>query len=543
MSKPLSMKKFPPSPRPALVTFLLLLLLYLPLGAWADKDFVMVTPAGDIELDPHHAYTTTEAQIFSALYEGLVTYHPATLEPLPGAAESWEVSEEGRVYTFTLRSGLQFHNGDPLTAADFRETWLRIMNPEERAEYASLLDVIQNAEPYRRGEITDPAQVGLAVRDERTLVVTLEQPAPHFLRILCHHSFSPLHKDYRTGRIPFRREDFIGNGPYRLAETTEEEIILKAAETYWEAEEVKLKTLRLLFPQSRQETTRLFNEDQVEWVTSGIDFSNLTRPEAFEVTPLFATYYYYFSNKESPWADPRVRRALAALLPWKDIRKEQLIPGDSLIPDIPYYPAAEKREDISSQEALALLDEAGFPEGRGLPAPVIAIPEGVEDRRISGLMKEAWEAQLPQLSREVTIRIYPYSQYYDALRTETYTLGTISWIGDFADPLTFLQMWTRDSNLNDSGYRNPAYDELVKEASGKTIPERYEMMSQAETLLLQNAQVLPVGHTPAFNLIDLRYIGGWFPNVLDIHPFKHLRHLSTLPIPGVVQAQPGAAVN
>ena len=209
------------------------------------------------------------------------------------------------------------------------------------------------------------------------------------------------------------------------------------------------------------------------------------------------------------------------------------IPTARLIPQLPSYPESKAITESSKAEGLQLLAEAGFPGGEGLPELVIKIPGSFESRRIALLMKQTWTEQL---SADVQIVEFSYDTYYDELKKEDYTLGTISWIGDFPDPLTFLQMWTSDSNLNDAGYSGPRFDDIIDRSMTETGKDRYRTLSEAESILLSDAVVLPVNHLPAWNVIDLFEIDGWFPNPLDIHPFKYFRkHLLPLD-PWIVRA-------
>jgi len=155
------------------------------------REFVVSFPQGNVQLNPIYSFTSSEAQIYSGLYEGLVSYHPETMEPEAAVAERWDVSEDRQEYTFYLRESARYWNGDPVTAEHFRDTWLKLIAPETDAAYNFLFDIIEGVREYRTGEITDTGEVGIAAVDGRTLRVTLRRPATHFLRILSHHAFVP----------------------------------------------------------------------------------------------------------------------------------------------------------------------------------------------------------------------------------------------------------------------------------------------------------------------------------------------------------------
>ncbi|MDC7239127.1 MAG: peptide ABC transporter substrate-binding protein [Spirochaetales bacterium] len=493
------------------------------LGA-QDRFTVNFSPS-KLSLNPQLGYTTSEAQIYTALYEGLVSYNPITLHPEAAMAESWDISEDGKTYTFHLREDLLWSNGDALTAGDIKDSWIKLLTPGKGADYASLLDIIKGARAYRTGR--GPADnVALRTPDNRTFVVELNKETPYFLQILCHYSFVPVHPSMNDSTSWWESDEIIVNGPYRFAESPSGAVFsLEKNPLYWDRETVGISNLRIQFSDDSETVMQQFRLYEVDWVASGWGSESLD-PDRLVLHPLFATSYYYFNNNEGPWSDPRVRTGLALILPWEKIRATSYLPSSRLVPSIPDYPSFSGIEQENIEQGLALLEEAGYPEGEGLPAITIRVPYA--DSVGVALMKEAWEKNL---KTEVVIDEVPFPGYFGSLKEEGYTLGQLTWIGDYADPMTFLQMWEEGSSLNDAGYYSEEFNRLLDEAVGD---DRYEKMSQAEKLLLMTAQVLPISHSPALNLIDLRFLDGWYPNVLDIHPFKYIRFKNDFDIPGTI---------
>ncbi|MFW6212041.1 MAG: ABC transporter substrate-binding protein, partial [Spirochaetota bacterium] len=304
---------------------------------------------------------------------------------------------------------------------------------------------------------------------------------------------------------------------------------------YWDARRIEIDTIRIDFNQDAEAVTSEFNEGSIDWVRGGIDFGNIERSEDLVINPLFATTYYQLSAHIEPFDDARVRRAFALALPWETIRDADVwfIPADSLVPEIPAYPEVTGIVDQDVDAALELLAEAGYPEGEGLPEIVITIPGELEDDVVAQAMVDTWSEAF---GATVTASTVPYPRYFSYVEEEDFMVSTISWIGDFADPLTFLDMWTTASNLNNSRFQNSEYDALVRDASGLTGDERYQMLSEAERMLLEDGVVLPVSHSPSVNLISLDLVTGWYANPLDIHPFKYLAFASGGPIPYVASA-------
>jgi len=493
------------------------------------KQFTVLFAPYKIEWNPHYAFTAIEAQVFTAIYEGLVAFHPATLRPVPGAAESWEFSEDNSRITFKLRENILWSNGERLSASDFRDSWLTILSPESKAEYASLFDDIVGAKEFRSG-LGLEKDVGIEAPDAATLVVSLKQPSPQFLSILCHYSFAPIHRDFMKLHDWSAIRSVPVNGPFIIRARSENEILFDKNPLYWDAESLSIDRLRIVFNNDADQIMEGFNRFEIDWVTSGIDGTQLAVPEALNITPQFSTTYFYFSNNSKVWTDSRVRRALTLLLPLDELREERMIPGVSLVPPIPNYPTAEANfppSDKRLEEAMKLLEEAGFPGGKGLPPTIIRVPP--EDP-VAAIMKDTWNKTI---GLDVVIEEIDFPNYYDSVRSGGYDLATLSWIGDYADPQTFLGMWDSQSSFNESGFSDPAYDALLSEAATLPHLERFERLREAESLLLTSCQVIPIEHYPAVNLIDLRFVNGWFPNVLDIHPFKNLSSRLGFDIPGV----------
>ena len=495
----------------------------------AGETFTAVFSEIEVDFNPHHTFTSTEAQLYTAVFEGLLSYHPQTLEPLPAAAESWEVSDDGLSYRFVLRRNLKYSNGDPLLARHFKDSWLSLMSPESGSEYGSLLDIIEKGVEYREGK-AKASEVGINIESSRVLEIKLKQKAPHLLKVLCHHSFAPVHPEQQKSN-QWDGTDVIVNGPYKFKERTEQYILFEKNRHYWDHENVEIDNVKIGFSNDMVENSLSFNRDEIDWLTDRFDINTLNIGEAIVLNPLFSTTYLFFSNKNEIWRKANIRKALALMLPWKEIRSSQMMPGATLIPSIPFYPSAEGIKVQNLEEALKLLKDEGYENGIGLPPIKIRMPESETMALIADLLKSSWEENL-QVEVSVESENYPY--YFNSLKRDDYTIGSLTWIGDYADPMTFLEMWLESSSLNDASYSNEEYDGKLSDASEGDFNERYKIMSEAESILLDSAQVMPLGHSPALNIIDLRFIEGWYPNVLDIHPFKYLKFKSSYQIPGTV---------
>jgi peptide/nickel transport system substrate-binding protein/oligopeptide transport system substrate-binding protein len=500
-------------------------------GESEAEEFVTSYLPTEIQFNPLRSFTSTEAQLYTALYEGLVSYHPLTLDPVPGAAERWEVSPDGLTYRFYIRRDARYSNGDRVTAEHFRATWLELLRPANESAYSFLFDVIDGVEEFRTGREPDAEEVGIYAEDPGVLRVELAHPASHFLDILCHHSFVTLHPDMLEASDWDALPEIVGNGPYRVESVAPEEIVFAKNEEYWNRGAVEIPQLRFVFSDDAAELTQRFNDEEIDWVAGGMLLDQVKYEDTIQVNPQFATTYFFMNTAQAGLGNPDVRRALALLLPWERIRSEDLhfIPATTLVPSVPYYPDVSGITDQRVAEGLGILEEEGFAAGEGLGPIVMRMPQGAEGDPVTNLVLEAWREHL---DIEIRLETIPYARYFESLSGDDYTVGQISWIGDFADPLTFLQMWTSESNLNDSGFTSEEFDELIQSSMSQTGNRRFQTLAESEQLLLDSAVVLPVSHAPAINLIDLNRVDGWFPNPLDIHPYRYLEFAGRRPLPG-----------
>jgi peptide/nickel transport system substrate-binding protein/oligopeptide transport system substrate-binding protein len=501
-----------------------------------SRDELTVTVSkNEVELDFRKSYLASEAQLFTALYEGLFSYHPFTMEPVLAAADRWELSDDKKQWTFTIRQDARFQNGDPVTAENFRAAWFSTLSPERDAPYSSLFDIIEGAKEYRTGASRNADKIGIIAAGERTLVVKLNTPASFFPSMLCHHSFSPIHPSMLNIE-DWSKQLPVSNGPFHIAEIGEDKIVLAKNNYYWDASSVSLNKITLKYTEDGDKASSLWNSGEARWISGEVNLGALTDRSGIQVNAMFATHYYFIRSAEKPWNDYRVRRALVLALPWNEIRAGYFLPAKTLIYPLPGYPelAGLSGDDDEIEEAVKLLAEAGFPGGAGLPDLVIRITPSQEAARIGGLMAYTWKEKL---GVPVRVEVVPYNRYFQALKTGGYTVGFSTWIGDFADPYTFLQMWRRDSNLNDAHYDDDDYEALLEKSMLEEGEKRWAILAEAEQLLLDRGSVLPISYSPAINIVDSGELAGWFPNALDIHPFKYLAFRSFRPLPGVVMAK------
>ncbi|MDR2966102.1 MAG: peptide ABC transporter substrate-binding protein [Treponema sp.] len=502
----------------------------------ALDELTVVFSNHDIELDFRKSYFASEAQIFTGIYEGLFSYHPITLEPVPAAAERWVLSEDKKQWTFTIRNNARFWNGDPVRAEDFRAAWISLIHPDLNSPYSSLFDVIEGARDYRNGVEKNPDNVGIIAQNERTLIVKLNAPASFFPAMLCHHSFSPIHSSMleKTSWNPVSSQSNwtspVSNGPFRITTMNNESIVLLKNERYWDKDRIALNKIIIKFAKNGDESANLWNSGEARWIAGEVNIDALTDRSGIQVNVMFATHYYFIRSGEKPWNDYRIRRAMALALPWPDIRSRYYLPAETLIFPVAGYPEVKGISEADIEEAQKLMAEAGYAGGVGLPEIVIRLTPSIDAARISSLMAITWKEKL---GINVRVEVIPFDRYFASLKEDNYNIGSTTWIGDFADPYTFLQMWVKDSNLNDALFNDEDYEELINRSMMEEGETRMNTMAEAEKLLLDRGVVLPICFNPALNIVDTGELDGWYPNAMDIHPFKYLSFKGYRPLPGV----------
>lgn len=320
-------------------------------------------------LDPGLMTGNTEFNIASQLLEGLVQYDPETLKPIPGMATHWEISDDMLTYTFHLRQGAKWTNGDPVTAHDFVYSWERVLNPKLAAEYAYQLFYIKNGKNYYEKKIKDFSKVGVKAVDDSTLVITLEHPTAFWLDLLAFHTLLPVNKKCvdKYGEKWTRPENIVTNGPFKMTEwKPKDRIVMVKNEDYYEADKVKLTKIIAISIESDMTSIRMFETGETEWVrTIPVQVIDkwLGKP-VVHITPFLATYYYRFNVTKPPFNDKRVRMAFNLAVDKKAITdkilKQGQIPATTFVPPGTrgYIPPAGP--GYNPEKARKLLQEAGY---------------------------------------------------------------------------------------------------------------------------------------------------------------------------------------
>ena len=488
------------------------------------------------DIDPHVVTGVPEHHIIAALTEGLVAEDPVDLHPVPGVAEKWEVSEDGKVYTFQIRENAKWSNGDPVTSTDFAESYKRILTPALASKYAYMLFVMEGAEDYSTGKLKDFSKVGVKVINKQTLQIKLNAPTPYFLSLLNHYTWFPVHistvKKYdgltKRGSGWTKPENFVGNGAFNLKSwTLGRKLVVEKSPTYWDAKSTKLDEIHFFAIELETTQENAFRAGQLHNIYNlHIDKVATYKKEhadELRIKPHLASYFYRFNVNKKPCDDVRIRQALTMAIDRESIVKnvtkgEQMASTFFTPPGVGGYTArARFKEDV--EEAKKLLAQAGYPNGEGFPSLELLYNTTEGHRIIAEAIQQMWKKNL---NINVTLQNQEWKVYLDRQRQMDYQISRAGWTGDYPDPNTFLDMWTSWSQQNQTGWSDTKYDALIRKAAITKDPDaRLEVFQEAEEILMDQLPIIPIYiYTRVYALHPA--VKNWHANVLDHHPWKHI---------------------
>ena len=493
-------------------------------------------------LDPQTATGGAEFYILAALFEGLVSEDPQDGHPVPGVAEKWDISGDGKVYTFHLRRKAKWSNGDPLTAHDFLKSYQRIFSSNLRSEICGLLFPVKNAEAYYKGDISDFNEVGFKALDDFTFQVTLTYPTPYFLTLITLVPWFPVHLPTieKYGKIDDRENRwtrpgrFIGNGPFILSEwKINQVIVVKKNPNYWDRDQVRLQEIRFYPIESPDTEERAFRSGQLH-ITNKIPFSKIDvyrqkTPELLRIDPFLGTYLYIINVTKPILENKKVRQALSIAVDRKSIVEKITRGGEQPAysftpPDTGGY-TARAQIPMDIEIAKKLLAEAGYPNGKGFPPLEILFNTSENHKTIAEAIQQMWKKNL---NIEVQLVNQEFKVFLETRRQKNYQIcREVGWTGDYMDPSTFLDVFMTTGHNNYTGWSNPEYDRLIDQTIRIGNPqERLELFQKAEAILLDESPIIPIYFYTRPYLMHPS-VKGWYPVYVNNRPYKYVYLEST----------------
>ncbi len=483
-------------------------------------------------LDVHLAQGTPSSHIQRDLFEGLIT-EKADGTLIPGAAERWEVSDDGLVYTFHLRADGRWSNGDPVTAQDFEFALKRLVNPATAAPYAFIVNPILNAPEISSGRLKDVDALGVKALDDRTLQITLSKPTPYFLGLLTHSTTFPVHRRtlLEKGSQWIKPGNLVSNGAYKLVEWEPQSHIKLVKNPYFhDAANVRIDTVYFVNTEDVATEVKRYRAGELDYTStvalSALKWIKENIPDELHAAPGLVIQYYDINMRREKFKDPRVRKALMLaidrrILVDKILRQGQ-IPAFTMVPPIVANHQQWEPEwaGMSQAERLALaqklIAEAGYTRDNPLKVEILYnTSESI--KKLAVAIAAMWK----RLGVKTTLRNEEWKALINSRNLKQYEIARDAWVGDYNDPYTFLEIFRSDAGpMNTPDYRNPEYDALLDAANRELdLNKRAGILRRAEEVLISDLPVIPLYFGVNTHLVK-PYVKGYADNAGNWHPTR-----------------------
>ena len=456
-------------------------------------------------LDPLKAVGLPEIQVIRDLFEGL-TNQDAQGKIVPGVAQSWS-SNDNKTWVFTLRNNARWSNGDPVTAQDFVYSWQRLVDPKNSSPFAWFagLSGIENAAAITKGEMT-PDKLGVIAQGKTQLKVTLDRPVPWFPALVANVALFPVPQKMiaQEGDSWTAPGKLVGNGAYQLSErVVNEKIVLIRNPDYWDDAHSVLTKVTFVPINEESSATKRYRANDVD-ITESFPknmYAMLKKTLPGEVyTPdQLGTYYYAFNTQKGPTADVRVRKALSWSIDRKVIAEKVLGTGEKpawhFTPDVtagfkplPTFMQQHDQNTLNAQ-AKALLTSAGYGPGKPLKLKLL-YNTSESHQKIAIAVASMWKKNL---GVDVTLENQEWKTYIDSRNSGNFDVIRASWVGDYNEPSTFLNLLTSGNSSNISRFSNADYDAVIAKASKETNDQaRNSDYNRAEQILAEQTPIAPI---------------------------------------------------
>lgn len=460
-------------------------------------------------IDPTVTNNSFAMYVLCNCFEGLVTYDPSG-SIVPGCAESWDISEDGTVYTFHLRDGLKWSDGTPLTANDFVYSIQRVLTPSTTAQYYSMMaDYIKGAKEFYEGTAT-AEELGAKALDDQTLEITLIQPTSFFIDVVSMWCYFPVQEatvSANGDRWTASADTYISNGPFKMEQINlGEGYVLVKNENYWDADNVTLEKLTFRFILDSATALTAYESGDVDGIRSipSADYARLVASNAgVNVVPNYGTVYYNINCSKAPYDNPLVRKALNLAIDRKTIIENVVqidaepaysflapgygVDGKDITADRGTFGLSETADVEAAQAALA---EAGYPNGEGFPTLQLSYYSNDTVKKVVEAMAEMFKTNL---NINVEISSNDWAIYYESIQTGDYEVGAMGWSADYLNPMSFLPLFKTGDSTNNAFYSNSAYDDLVNQIMMETdAAAAAELTLQADEIVSNDYVCIPL---------------------------------------------------
>ncbi len=487
----------------------------------SDQTFTYRVGDESPSIDPGLVEDVDGAAVVRDLFEGLYNQDAAG-NLVPGVALSHEVSDDGLIYTFTLRDNAMWSNGDTVTAGDFVYAWQRAASPALASPYSWYIELmsIENGAAVIAGDM-EPSALGVTAIDDTTLEVRLSQPLPYFPQMLTHGTTFPVHQATveEFGNDWVLPENMVSNGAYVLTEfVPQERLVRERNPMYWDNDNTIIeRVVKLVVPDENVALTRyLAGELDLTDVPAG-QFPRLSEqyPDQAVSVPMACSYYYMFNLRDgaSPEIqDPNVRKALSLAID-RDIIVNNVLAGGQKAAytfthwatagfETPDIPMATMTQAERNAMAVELLTEAGYGSDNPLSIDLVYNTND-SHRSVAIAISQMWKQTL---GVDTTLANQEWQTFLEARSNGDFEVARGGWCADYNEASTFLDLMQSESGYNDSKYVNPEVDALLAEAKTSANPQaNYD---RVEEFIAQDTPIIPIYHYAAVDMFA-ENLEGW----------------------------------
>ncbi|MFN3198889.1 MAG: peptide ABC transporter substrate-binding protein [Bradymonadia bacterium] len=471
-------------------------------------------------------------------FEGLYNYGPTHKDWPNGVAEGHTISEDGLTWTFTLRKNAKWSDGSAVTAGDFAYAWKRVLNPETASRYASILWVIEGAKAYNESTPETRAdlagKVGIKAVDDHTLEVKLVAPLPFFNQLTAFYTFMPVKQSVveQHGDKWSRPENIVSNGPWMTTEwKSKQRITLEANPHYWDKPAVPFDKIIYHIVQESEPAHNAFLAHDIDFLESRVPPAVLPRyiqekqPD-LKISPYVGVYYFLFNVEKKPLDSLKVRQALNLAIDkgqiGKYVVKGQQEPASSIVhpalEDLGYKKA--QGEGYNPEKARKLLAEAGYPDGKGFPRLKLSYNTLEGHKLIAQYIQEQWRKNL---GVEIDLENMEWKVLIKKQNEKDYDISRLAWIGDYLDPMTFLDLWETTNTNNRTGWSSAEYDKIIDEArKATTVEARYAALNKAEAMYVENLPSLPIYYYMKYDMVK-PWLKGYNTHLQGVHLSRYFK--------------------
>ncbi|KZE52291.1 ABC transporter substrate-binding protein [Brevibacillus parabrevis] len=456
-------------------------------------------------LDPAFASDSTSYWVIDHLYEGLYRYNNKG-ELVEGAAEKIEISPDGKTYTFHIRKGLKWSNGDALTAKDFEFAWKRVLDPQTAAYEPSALYYIEGAEEYNTGK--GPLdKVKISTPDEYTLVVGLKNPASFFPKVAIGRPYLPVNPKVVQADKNWAGEakSIVTNGAYKVgAWEHNNELTLAKNDQYWEKDAVTMETVHFKMVNDATTAYQMYKTGKFDLIdTLPTDVIEQEKgKEEYKAVADFGVYTYTFNTSAEPFNNAKIRRAFSMAIDREAIT-QNITKGDqkAAYGYVAYGVTTPSGKDFRDEvapyysndpaEAKKLLEEGMKEQGWStLPAVTLKYSTGETHKKVAEALQEMFRKNL---GVEIKLEHQEWKTYIDTYKQMNFQIARMGWTGSYLDPLAVLELYTSKSSSNFTKWENAKYDQLIEQARVEQDQEkRNKLLHEAEDVLMAELPIIPV---------------------------------------------------